>query len=812
MPQTDAATPLDSLTVLELGHAVSTAYCGRQFAAWGADVVVLEPDQGSPLRGLHPLARGRDGATHSLLWQYVAANKRTLLQRTLGEHPSERREHLLHLLRGTDVLITDWTDADLTETFGLTLSALHDALPHLVITSLTPFGLSGPYSDYAGSELVVQALSGYLALNGTPDQPPLRAPGHLTAYAAGVSAFVAALGCYFKRLQTGHGEVIEASEMETLAALVPYLRVQYLGGDLHRQGGNEAGVRLLQCADGWVSVLPLDPRQAGIFAKVLDIPRDAFPSNLFEGDYFERVDKAIAFYSHYTRRKTMQAVFEGLAAQGIVCGKVLAPADLLSLSQLQAREYFDTLHHAHLGTLKVPGAAAKLSSLHQVQPGTAPALGGATHPQDLNWAPRDAATDTASTNRRPLQGVMVVDLTQAWIGPFATLALADLGAEVIRVESHKRPDVWRQASPNPVAIKNVHAERVNRSAYFNSVNRDKRTVSLDLKSDRGKALFLDLVARADVVTENYTPRVMANFGLHYDALRTIKPDLVMASFSGFGKTGPLSDYKSNGAAIEAMAGWDVLHHYVDGPPLLMGFYQADPISGLQMAALILLSLIHRERTGEPQNIDGAMLEAAAGYIGEALLAAQLEMDLGRGGNADPDMAPQGVYACAGDDRWLALTVTDDDCWQRLLQVPGCPDELQDSRFATAAARRSHHIELDALLQSWTQDLDADALMQALQARDIPAGTVRGTAEGLHEPHLQARNWFQTHHHAELGTHRYNGFLWRFADAPPVSTLAPPRLGEHSRELLAEKLGLSEAEIDQLWAEGVTGAVLGGAVS
>jgi crotonobetainyl-CoA:carnitine CoA-transferase CaiB-like acyl-CoA transferase len=793
---------LQGLRVVELSRRAPAAYCGRQFAKWGADVVVVEPEGGSLLRRLHPLARGTDGRIYSLFWSYVAANKRSLAQTAVT-----RPGALDDLLGRADVFVTDWTDVDLEPAFGTTLQAIHVAHPHLAMVSITPFGLHGPYSAFEGTELVSQALSGYLALNGLPDRPPLRAPGHLTGYSAGVNGFVAGLGCYLKYLRTGQADLAEVSEMETLASMIPYLRVEYTGHDIIREGGNAAGVRLFPCADGWVSMLPLNPLQKDVFAAVLDIPDDAWPADLYEGEYMERVNKSVAFFSQFTRRKTMEQIFEGLEQRGIVCGKALSPHDLLTLEQLEARRFFRTFDHPALGTLKFPGPAARLSELNMMPPAPAPE-GACADVADLDWTERERGTiDPVQAKRRPLEGLRVVDLTQAWIGPFSTLLLADMGAEVIKVESHKRPDVWRQASPNPVAIKNVRAERVNRSYYFNSVNRDKLGVALDLKSERGKALFLKLVENADIVTENYTPRVMGNFGLDFETLTGTKPDLVMASFSGFGKSGPISDYKSNGAAIEAMAGWDVLHRYANGEPVLMGFYQADAISGLQMCALTLLSLVHRQRTGRGQNIDGAMLEASAGYIGEALLAAQLEVDLGSGGNGDPDMAPHGVYACAGHDRWIAIAVPDDAHWARLLDVDGAPASLRAERFATTASRLAHRIELDAALQSWTERQDAEQLMMDLQRAGVAAGVVRGAAEGLDEPHLHARSWFQALTHPDLGTHRYNGFLWRFADAEMRSALPPPRLGEHSRTVLHQHLGLSESEIDVLWQAGVTGAVM-----
>ena len=399
----------------------------------------------------------------------------------------------------------------------------------------------------------------------------------------------------------------------------------------------------------------------------------------------------------------------------------------------------------------------------------------------------------------------MLDLTQAWIGPFATLVMADLGAEVIKIESHRRPDVWRHAANSPPALADAPGAKVNHSWYFNSVSRNKRSLCLDLASADGKALFERLVAGADVVAENYTPQVMDKFGLGYDALAAQRPDLVKASFSGFGKTGYLSDMKANGSSIEALAGWDFLHRYPDGPPALMGFYQADPVCGLQMAALTLASLIRRQRTGEGEAIDGAMLDAAVGYLGDALLAAQLGDPPAALGNRDPDHAPSGVYPARGDDRWIAIDIPDEAAWHALAALVGPP--LDQPRFETLAGRRAAQDEIDATLAAWTAGFDAEALMGRLQGAGVPAGVVRGLAEAIDDPQLTARGWFKTMTHADLGEHRYNGFPWRFAGRELVAATPPPRLGEHSALLLTEKLGLDEAAIKALAAEGVTGWVM-----
>lgn len=795
-PEDGARPPLAHLRVVELSSDTAAAYCGRQFAAWGAEVVMLEPEGGSPLRGRGPLLHDAHGNEASALWAYVGANKASAAEPADGEA-------WMRLLSGADVLVTDQTQL----APGLSLRDVRRRAPHLVVVSVTPFGLDGPYAAFAGADLVVEALSGYLSLNGLPGRPPLRAPGHMVGFIVGVNAFVGALAALYRCAKTGRGDLVEVSGVESLASIVPFLRVQYVAGDKIREGGTESGGRIIPCSDGWVSFLVADPRCHKVLSELLGMAESDWPASLQEGGVRERASKAIEFLSPYTRRMTAEAIFEALEANGIVCGKVLSPAQLLADPQLTARGFFREVLDPKLGRVRHAGPPAKLARGDIAPLRPAPELWRSVTADDLGWAPRAQPAAETGPDHLPLSGLRVLDLTQAWIGPFATLMLADLGAEVVKIECHKRPDVWRQSSPQPTAITNVVADRVNRSHYFNSVNRNKRDLALDLRTTEGRDIFLRLVREADVVAENYTPRVMDRFGLSYDQLRRERPDLVMMSSCGFGKTGPLADYKSNGSAVEGLAGWDWLHRYPGEDPLMMGFFQADAICGLQMAALMLVSLIDRLRTGEGEAIDGAMVEAASGYIGDLILQADVEGAAQISGNRDPDFAPHNLFPCAGEDRWIAIAVQDDAAWAELTRIPGAPAALANPAWRTRAGRLADEDALEAALSSWTRTQDADALMQALQRRKVAAGVVRGVTECLTEPHLSERGWFKPMTHPDLGQHLYNGFPWRFDECELRAELPPPRLGEHSEALLKELLGLSQAEIDQLKAGEITGAVL-----
>ncbi|WP_337188204.1 CoA transferase [Phenylobacterium sp.] len=789
---TDAVAPLAGIRVIELAGGVPAAYCAKQFAAWGADVAVVEMGRDSPLRSHPPFADGRDGKPTSLLWEWIAANKRAV--RIDGDAA------LRDLLAAADILVTD-LDAEALGRLGVSpLAALDGAFPSLCVVSVTSFGLSGPYSDFRGPGLVVEALSGYLALNGLPDRAPLRSPGRLTAYAVGVNAFVAGLAAWLKRERTGRAERVEISAMETVASMAPFLQVQYSGRERGREGGTESGVRLLPCRDGWLSLAVNAPASRDTLAEILEIAPEAFPPDLYEGAPADVIRRTTAFFATYTRRWRAEDLFLALTVGGLTCGKAMRPADLLDLDPLRERGFFRESDNPRLGRLSFPGPPAVLQDAAPAPIRPAPAVASA--PDLLEWTPRTPPARAGDPDGPPLCGVRILDLTQAWIGPFATLLLADLGAEVVKIESLRRPDIWRTLPTRPPAFEAPQAAPPNRCWSFNSVNLNKRDLTLDLRSTDGRELFLRLVRDADVVAENFTPTVMETFGLSYPRLREVRDDIIMLSSSGFGKTGLWSLFKTNGSAIEALAGWDSLHAYHDSDPVLMGFYQADAIDGFQMAAMILVSLVHRQRTGRGEAIDAAMLDASVGYIGEFLLQAQVGDEPRPVGNRSLRMAPHGVFPCAGEDRWIAIAVHDDDAWRALAGEAG----LADPRYETLEGRRRFEDGLEADLAAWTRTFDPDDLMRRLQARGVAAGVVRGPREGLDDPHLAARRWFRPLSRPDLGRQMYNGPTWRFAGSAPLPQAPPPRLGEHSEALLRELLGMDADTFARLREKGVTGEV------
>ena len=406
MERSQPGPPLGGVRVLELADGVAAAYCGRQFALWGADVVVLEPEEGSCLRRMGPLVEV-GAALESLLWQTVAANKRAMSLSRACPDP----EPLLDLLGRADVLVTDWSEADL-DRWGLTFADLRERLPGLVLVSVSPFGLHGPYAGLVGSELVTQALSGYAGLNGEKGRAPLKAPGHILGYTCGVSAFVAALAALISRLESGCGRFVEASELETLAAILPLLRIEYTGVHPERDGGPSTGVRAHCCRDGWVTFVPPPEERLGDYGAVLGVEDDEWPPPVDGEDPVDRTRRLLPFLARRLRDRTTDEVFHGLLKRRIVCGKVVKPADLLADEHLAARGFFRTLRHPQLGELPFAGPAARLGLTGAVALAPAPPAGEQIDPSALDWSPQEHPSASGGEGESlPLAGVEIVDLT-----------------------------------------------------------------------------------------------------------------------------------------------------------------------------------------------------------------------------------------------------------------------------------------------------------------------------------------------------------------------------------------------------------------
>ena len=399
--------------------------------------------------------------------------------------------------------------------------------------------------------------------------------------------------------------------------------------------------------------------------------------------------------------------------------------------------------------------------------------------------------------------IRVIDLTTAWAGPFATMMLADLGAEVIKVESIQRLDTWRTY----MAIRPAEDAWWERGALYNAVNRNKYSVTLDLTRPLGVWFFKQLVKIGDMLVENYTPRVMSNFGIDYPVLKEINPSLIMISMPGWGMTGPWRDYVGFGATVEQSAGVSQLLGYRDGGPMPLGGAMAigDPIGGLNAAFALLMALQHRRMTGRGQYIDLSQNEALSCFVGDAIMDYTLNRRVqGRRGNRHPFMVPHGCYRCQGEDEWAVIAISSDEEWERFISALGNPPWTREARFDDSLSRWRNQDELDKLVEEWTIRHGHYQVMTLLQGAGIAAAPVVSPPELLGDTHLKERGFFESITHAPVGTHPYPGMLFKMSKTPGRVHLPPPTLGQHNEQVLAELLGMSQEEIARLAEEKIIG--------
>ncbi|OGA87332.1 MAG: hypothetical protein A3G27_19545 [Betaproteobacteria bacterium RIFCSPLOWO2_12_FULL_66_14] len=413
---------------------------------------------------------------------------------------------------------------------------------------------------------------------------------------------------------------------------------------------------------------------------------------------------------------------------------------------------------------------------------------------------------SAPSEKLPLSGLRVIDASHVFAIPYATGLLADLGAEVIKIQAHTRVDVMVGHGPFP---ENLPGERPwDRVGSLNTVNRGKLGLALDFTLPEGIEVFRRLVRVSDVLAESFTPRVLKKLRLDYASLVELKPDLIMLSNTGYGHTGPWRDWGSVATSLEATSGMCWLSGYEDGPPSKIGQSYTDFLACWTAVYAILASVYRRRRTGRGQWIDLAMYQAGAATLGPIIMDYFANARVAaRIGNRHEAMAPHNVYRCAGEDRWIAIAIDSDAAWQALRRAMGEPAWARASRYDGLAGRLEDREALDRQLCSWTAGHDAEPLAARLQAEGIMAGVVENGRDLLHDEQLHERNFLERVTHppeSGIGARRYIGRPWQLSAARLAITRPAPQLGEHNREVLTGLLGYSSPEVDELEKKGVIG--------
>ena len=411
---------------------------------------------------------------------------------------------------------------------------------------------------------------------------------------------------------------------------------------------------------------------------------------------------------------------------------------------------------------------------------------------------------------QPLKNYRILDLSRIWAGPYCTKLLADMGAEVIKMESMRVYDSHRgpvNPAPGIAAYPDSEPgeEAWNRNGWFNCLHMSKYGITLELTEEKGRQVFEQLVSISDVVIENFRQGSLERLGYDYEAFRQIRPDLIYASMPAFGNSGPWQQYVAYGIGQEQLSGMAHMTGYVNDGPMKSGINHGDPITGSHAAGVLLAALRYRRRTGKGMFVDVSQQESAVALIGGEVVAYQITGgEPERMGNHSSWFAPQNAYPCAGDDRWVTISVTTDEQWRNLAQAIGQAELARDEKFITNEARLQNRNELDRIIGDWARDLDVWQITQLLQDRGIPSGPVLRGPDLIDNPHYVDRGTFNKVDHPRVGPKWYQGFAWRMSKTPGQVHWPSPTLGQHNRTIYRELIGLTDAEIDGLEEAGVIG--------
>ncbi len=793
--------PLDALTgvrVLDLSDDVAGAYCAKLFADAGAEIVKIEPPAGHRLRSWSLSGSiGSDGDTDGALFRYLAANQRSVVADITD---TRGRDRVLELAAISDVVIESFPVGHL-RALGLGLTDLQRANPALNLVSITPFGQEGPRRDDARGDLLLQALSGSLDLHGDERGAPLAVGGRLGTWAVGAYAAAGALAARCRSQRTGRGEHVDVSRLECLVVtLICYPTVSAaLPGGTRRHGIFTMVPGIEACRDGFVGLSTITVQQWHDFLAMID--RADLVERTEWNDQKVRqanVGEVAAELEPWFRDRIASEIVERAALFRIPAAPICNGATIPELAHLVARELFGANPR---GGFPHPRPPFRSSITEPAPVAPAPRLG--EHDGQV-FAPRPVVAAGSSTGAPdgplPLEGVRVLDVTAFWAGPFATQYLATLGADVIKVESVQRPDPMRFA----VSVPPTQEHWFEYAPLFLSVNLNKRGITLDLSRPRGRELFLELVATADVVVENFTPRVMEQFQLTYDVLRAVRPDVVMLRMPGWGLDGPWRDRPGFAATMEQASGMVWATGFADGSPQMPGI--CDPLAGAHAAFAVLAALEERRNTGQGQEIELSMIDMAVNVAAEQIIEHAAYGNLvQRDGNRGPTAAPQGVYACEEPDRWVALAVETDAEWRALCLAIGRDDLAADPTLAHADGRRRAQDRLDGDLSAWCRTHSRDEVLAAWRHAGVPAEPVVSGYDIDHDAQMLARGFWQRVDHPVAGPLLYPGWPMRLSGGPDRWYRSPaPLLGQHTEEILGKDLGLGSDELQALRDANVIG--------
>jgi crotonobetainyl-CoA:carnitine CoA-transferase CaiB-like acyl-CoA transferase len=814
------AGPLAGLLVVELGDGTAAPYAAKLFADFGAEIIKVETGEGDSTRQRGPFPGECADSEASGLFFYLNTNKRGVVLDLDDKSGCAALERLLDI---ADVFVTNMAPARLAAA-GFAPNALRERHPGLIITSITPFGTDGRWASRRADELVTYAMGGMAySTPGMPDaaldleaEPPLHPACFAAETISGVVAAVAMLAALHARSRSRVGCLVEVSQQAAVASMqhrdinnVSYGVSTYKHSRIFSTTTTGRMPNFyLPCKDGFVAVpAPLESHWAGL-VEAMGNPQWARSPQFASGA--ARTANAMELHRRlreWTKTVTGDELYELAERHQLLLFPFYTVRKMLESEHVIARE---SVVRVEIGgrPARMPGAPIKMQRTPWTLRRMAPRRGEHTAQvlNDLVTGDARRACGTATTaspaakqeqKSLPLAGVRVLDLGQFIAIPFCTLWLAWLGAEVISIESRRRM-TSRTAPPFAPG----HPGDPDASGYYNLLYSSKKSCTVDMTKPAGRDLVLRLAAKVDVMVDNYSSGVLEKLGLDYGSVNRVNPRIIAVSCGAFGRSGPLKNARGLHSAVNLFSGVADVTGYPGGGPRILGGVLPDPLAGMYASFAVMAALRHRERSGKGQLVDIAMYEAMMSLIPEAVIDLTLRgREPTRIGNRDRVKAPHGVYRCSEFDTWVAVSVGSEEEWQALCRACGHPDWLADARFSDAGARRANVVALEEALEGWTRTLSREQATETLQAHGVGAGPVLRTDELLDDERLQQLGAVITTEHPIAGARRQLGLPWRM-DSARADYGRAPLLGEHTREILTNVLGMSESEYLRLNADGV----------
>jgi len=791
LPETDNRdAALSHLRIIELGD-IPASYATRWLADLGADVIKIEPPGGDPNRLLPPFAGNIEDPERSLTFIHANTNKRSIVLDLAREVD---RETFIKLLASANLFV-EATPPGYLETFGLTDARLNEINPALVTVSVTPFGRTGPYRHYKGSDAIANATGGFLFGQGDNAKGQCTAPSHLAYQMAGTMAALLGLAGIRHAHATGAGQRIDMSLQEALtftnsSSVARYSRENRLE---RRPGGKAyggAGTNIYRCKDGryvhfTTNMLHMWKEFAQNWMTDKSLAGPEWENPRYRDEHSAEVAKAFAkFIGEFDADDfANQAQARHLAAAALN-----TIGQFVDCEQNRRREWLQEIDHPVIGKYKAPGAPMRLSLTPMRVRRPAPLLD--QHRQEILVELQNRSTPALKTQQQSdahqpmLAGLRMADLTQQYAGPLGTELLAYYGMEVVKIETATIPSKERGAA--------VHA----------CMNRAKLGCTLNLRNPQGKELFKQLVAKSNVVVDNFSSGVLERLGFSFDVLQKINPGIVQVVMPGWGLSGPLKSWVAWGWQLLAYTGIMRLWGYPDSPmETRCKIAWPDRVGSVTMALGVVAALEYQQRTGKGQFIEAGMLEAQGSMMGPAILDYTVngnEWDaMGYREILGEAYAPYGCYPCAGEDNWIIIACAGDDEWQSMVKVIGNKSWAADSKFAGKEHRKDQRKELDLKLSEWTRKYTAKQVFRLLQENGVAAGIPSSGEDLFHDIHLRARGhivetdaqpWGKMSHHGLPGI-------------PSLSTAnaarSAPWIGVNNDQVFGDILGLSAEKIEEL---------------